>query len=175
MGEKLFKVAKQQFSHLKVKKLPHRKTSNFIQEFLPQKNSFLPSRFGGHYSYDDSYLGKCMIFLWENRILLIRNFNFFSCGCQAERCLSDLDVPHFHHEIVYEAIQIALENNSDVIVEAIVGLLKHFFDCGMVSIDQMNSVSYFSFLYCRFLPFGQIFRLSHFLNLSFPGNGQIQL
>ena len=52
----------------------------------------------------------------------------------------DLDVPHFHHEIVYEAIQIAFESGTDNIMEAIVNLLKHFFDCGMLTIDQMNTV-----------------------------------
>jgi len=72
-------------------------------------------------------------------VLMIREYLASKDMAEAERCLSDLDVPHFHHEIVYEAIQIALENNSGVIIEAIVGLLKHFFTCGMVSIDQMNS------------------------------------
>lgn len=52
----------------------------------------------------------------------------------------DLDVPHFHHEITFEAVQIALENGTDSVINEILALLKHFSDCGMISVDQMNTV-----------------------------------
>jgi len=31
---------------------------------------------------------------------------------EARRCLTELDVPHFHHELVYDAIVYALEGND---------------------------------------------------------------
>ena len=60
---------------------------------------------------------------------------------QAERCVVDLDVPHFHHEIVYEAIQIALEDGTKYVLNGITDLLKHLSDAAMVTVDQMNVVS----------------------------------
>ena len=52
----------------------------------------------------------------------------------------DLDVPHFHHEITFESVQIALENGNDTVINEILALLKHFSDCGMISVDQMTTV-----------------------------------
>lgn len=60
---------------------------------------------------------------------------------QAERCVVDLDVPHFHHEIVYEALVIALEDGSDKTINSIVELLHNFNKETMISYDQMNAVS----------------------------------
>ena len=60
---------------------------------------------------------------------------------QAERCVVDLDVPHFHHEIVYEAIQIALEAGTENVLAGITELLKHLFDAAMVTVNQLNAVS----------------------------------
>ena len=60
---------------------------------------------------------------------------------QADRCVRDLDVPHFHHEITFESIQIALENGTDTVINEILALLKHFSDGGMISVDQMTTVS----------------------------------
>ena len=47
----------------------------------------------------------------------------------------DLDVPHFHHEIVYEAIQIALENGTEDSLTAVANLLKHLSDATMITDD----------------------------------------
>lgn len=72
-------------------------------------------------------------------VLMIKEYLSSKDLSEAERCVMDLDVPHFHHEITYEAIQIALESGTDIITKEIIALLKHFFDCGMISPDQMNT------------------------------------
>lgn len=72
-------------------------------------------------------------------ILLIKEYLSSRDASEAERCVMDLDVPHFHHEIVYEAIQIAFESGTNNITDGIIDLLKHFFSCGMLTIDQMNT------------------------------------
>jgi len=72
-------------------------------------------------------------------VLFIKEYLSSRDASEAERCVMDLDVPHFHHEIVYEAIQIALESGTDNVMTAIVELLKHLFDCGMLTVDQMNT------------------------------------
>jgi len=73
-------------------------------------------------------------------ILMIKEFLSSKDMAEAERCVMDLDVPHFHHEIVYESIQIALEHGeSGIVMKDVVALLKHFFDCGMLTVDQMTT------------------------------------
>lgn len=72
-------------------------------------------------------------------ILLIKEFLSSRDFKEAERCVMDLDVPHFHHEIVFEAIQIGLEAGSNVGLQNITDLLKHLHDAAMITDDQMNS------------------------------------
>ena len=53
----------------------------------------------------------------------------------------DLDVPHFHHEIVYEAVMICLDDGSERTAIKITDLLKYFSDSTIISSDQMKTVS----------------------------------
>ena len=53
----------------------------------------------------------------------------------------DLDVPHFHHEIVYEAVMISLDDGSERTTIKITDLLKYFSDSTIISSDQMKTVS----------------------------------
>ena len=53
----------------------------------------------------------------------------------------DLDVPHFHHEIVYEAVMICLDDGSERTTTKITDLLKYFSDSTIISSDQMKTVS----------------------------------
>ena len=53
----------------------------------------------------------------------------------------DLDVPHFHHEIVYEAVMICLGDGSERTTIKITDLLKYFSDSTIISSDQMKTVS----------------------------------
>lgn len=57
---------------------------------------------------------------------------------EAHRCIRELEVPHFHHELVYEAIVMALESLSQTTEEAMCDLLKSLDDACMVSPAMME-------------------------------------
>lgn len=58
---------------------------------------------------------------------------------EAERCLRELEVPHFYHEFVYEAILIGIENTKKPDeLTAIASLLKYLSDINLISVDQMK-------------------------------------
>lgn len=71
--------------------------------------------------------------------LLIKEYLSSNDFKEAERCITDLDVPHFHHEIVYEAVVIAIEDGSHKTTATIVSLLKHLFGDNIITEDQMNA------------------------------------
>lgn len=58
---------------------------------------------------------------------------------EAERCLRELEVPHFLHEFVYEAILMGIEDTKkhDELT-AIAKLLKALSDINLISVDQMK-------------------------------------
>lgn len=58
----------------------------------------------------------------------------------AGSCLTDLEVPHFHHEFVYEAITKAIEDSKDSTIDKICSLLQYLYDCGILTIDQLKNV-----------------------------------
>lgn len=58
---------------------------------------------------------------------------------EAERCLRELEVPHFFHEFVYEAILIGIEaTKKPDELTAIAKLLKSLSDINLISVDQMK-------------------------------------
>lgn len=59
---------------------------------------------------------------------------------EASRCLAELEVPHFHHELVYEAIVMAVEASNEETEGSIVKLLKFFADTTIITTDQMKNV-----------------------------------
>lgn len=72
-------------------------------------------------------------------VLMIKEYLSSNDVAEAERCIRDLDVPHFHHEIVYEAIAIALEDGTDKTINEIVKLLNHLLGDTMITENQMNA------------------------------------
>jgi programmed cell death protein 4 len=72
-------------------------------------------------------------------VLLVKEYLSSKDLKEAERCIVDLDVPHFHHEIVYEALVIALEDGTEATIKRIVNLLQHLSAETMISYDQMNA------------------------------------
>ncbi|XP_069755056.1 programmed cell death protein 4-like isoform X1 [Narcine bancroftii] len=70
--------------------------------------------------------------------LLLREYLLSMDTAEAEICLQNLEVPHFHHELVYEAVMMALESTSGNTSNLIVKLLKSFWESGFVTLDQMN-------------------------------------
>lgn len=59
---------------------------------------------------------------------------------EAQRCLRALEVPHYHHELVYEAIVMSLESVSQQTEEAMCTLLKQMDSCCLVLPAQMEQV-----------------------------------
>lgn len=77
-------------------------------------------------------------YLTRQMILLLQEFVSSGDIEEASRCLHSLEVPHFHHELVYEAVVMALEANSAVKEEALCKLLKSFDAAVLVTQDQME-------------------------------------
>lgn len=70
---------------------------------------------------------------------ILKEFLSTSDSGEVARCLRELDVPHFHHEIVYEAILIAMENDqNELIANSMIWLLQYLYtkEC-IISADQM--------------------------------------
>lgn len=76
--------------------------------------------------------------LTRQMTLLLQEFISSGDVQEAMRCLRVLEVPHFHHELVYEAIVMALEANSAVKEEALCSLLKAFSEAILITPDQME-------------------------------------
>ncbi|XP_067851993.1 programmed cell death protein 4-like [Heptranchias perlo] len=70
--------------------------------------------------------------------LLLKEYLLSTDAAEAELCLQNLEVPHFHHELVYEAVVMVLESTSGDASDLIVKLLKSFWESGFVTLDQMN-------------------------------------
>ncbi|XP_053472716.1 programmed cell death protein 4b isoform X3 [Ictalurus furcatus] len=70
--------------------------------------------------------------------LLLKEYVLSGDTAEAERCLRELEVPHFHHEFVYEAIVMVLESKGDTTLQAILKLLKSLFDSSVITLDQMR-------------------------------------
>ncbi|NXK28758.1 PDCD4 protein, partial [Arenaria interpres] len=70
--------------------------------------------------------------------LLLREYLLSGEVTEAEHCLRELEVPHFHHELVYEAVVMVLEGSGEGPVAMMVTLLKVLWETGLVTLDQMN-------------------------------------
>lgn len=77
-------------------------------------------------------------FITKQMTLLLKEY-FSSRDIQeAHRCIRELEVPHFHHELVYEAIVMTLESLSQTTEEATCELLKSLDQACMVSPAMME-------------------------------------
>eukprot|EP00128_Syssomonas_multiformis_P004224 Colp12_sorted_trinity150504_noHs@12401 len=76
-------------------------------------------------------------------VLALKEFLSSDDTNEADRCIADLEVPHFHHEIVYEAIALALDdmcvNHSEKNATRLARLLAHFYNSGIITVDQMRT------------------------------------
>ncbi|KAM9315240.1 programmed cell death protein 4a [Pholidichthys leucotaenia] len=70
--------------------------------------------------------------------LLLKEYLVSGDVSEAEHCLRDLEVPHFHHELVYEAIVMVLESTGDTAGHMMMKLLQSFWKTGLITVDQMN-------------------------------------
>lgn len=60
---------------------------------------------------------------------------------EATRCLLDLEVPHFHHELVYEAVIMVIEAINGHTEEMMTKLLKSLCEAIIITPDMMERVS----------------------------------
>lgn len=60
---------------------------------------------------------------------------------EAQRCLRALEVPHYHHELVYEAIVMSMESVSQQTEEAMCTLLTQMDSCCVILREQIEQVS----------------------------------
>lgn len=82
---------------------------------------------------------KPVKYLVKKIVLLLKEY---LCSCdiaEATRCLADLEVPHFHHELVYEAVVMVLESMHEKTEEAMCKLLQSLFRSFVITIDQMRA------------------------------------
>ncbi|XP_063058432.1 programmed cell death protein 4b [Engraulis encrasicolus] len=70
--------------------------------------------------------------------LLLKEYVLSGDTLEAERCLKELEVPHFHHEFVYEAIVMVLESKGDRTLQMILRLLKFLWKSTVLTADQMR-------------------------------------
>lgn len=70
--------------------------------------------------------------------LLLKEYLVSGDVSEAEHCLRDLEVPHFHHELVYEAVVMVLESKGDTASHMIIKLLQSLWKTALITVDQMN-------------------------------------
>ncbi|KAI4832653.1 hypothetical protein KUCAC02_015615 [Chaenocephalus aceratus] len=70
--------------------------------------------------------------------LLLKEYLVSGDVSEAEHCLRDLEVPHFHHELVYEVVVMVLESKGDTASHMMIKLLQSFWKTGLITVDQMN-------------------------------------
>lgn len=78
-------------------------------------------------------------YLIKQMRLLLKEYLLSLDVKEAERCLCELEVPHFLHEFVYEAILMGIEDTKKLDdLTAIAKLLKALSDINLISVDQMK-------------------------------------
>lgn len=80
-------------------------------------------------------------YLIKQMHLILEEFLTSNVVVDAGECLKDLEVPHFHHEFVYEALVKAIEDSKQHTIDQICSLLKYLFDSCIITIDQLKNVS----------------------------------
>ncbi|KAJ8365465.1 hypothetical protein SKAU_G00142960 [Synaphobranchus kaupii] len=70
--------------------------------------------------------------------LLLKEYVLSGDVVEAERCLRELEVPHFHHEFVYEAIVMVLESKGDKTFKMVLQLLTFLWESSVITVDQMR-------------------------------------
>ncbi|XP_066457509.1 programmed cell death protein 4 [Eleutherodactylus coqui] len=70
--------------------------------------------------------------------MLLKEYVLSSDVSEAEHCLQELEVPHFHHELVYEAILMVLEASGDTTYKMMLNLLESLWKSAVITLDQMK-------------------------------------
>lgn len=80
-----------------------------------------------------------VMFLISKMNLLLKEYLSSDEYEEAIRCLRELEVPHFHHELVYEALIIVMENATETCAQMMATLLQHMSASGIISRDQFDT------------------------------------
>ena len=118
-----------------------RSNERYLQEAISRADTLLSMKHGLVRLHNVWGVGGALRpvkYLTRQMTLLLQEFVSSGDIEEASRCLHALEVPHFHHELVYEAIVMALEANSAVKEEALCKLLKAFDTAVLVTQDQME-------------------------------------
>ncbi|MCL4137749.1 UNVERIFIED_CONTAM: hypothetical protein GTU68_018966 [Idotea baltica] len=76
--------------------------------------------------------------LVKKMVLLLQEYVSSADAAEAMRCLRELEVPHFHHELVYEAVNIVLESMTDRISKMMCDLLRELCTAIVITPNQMK-------------------------------------
>ncbi|XP_028412891.1 programmed cell death protein 4-like [Dendronephthya gigantea] len=99
--------------------------------------------------------------LIKKMVLLLKEYLSSEDIEEASRCLEELEVPHFHHELIYEAMVILLDKEDQRVGKKMVKLFKAFTLSNIVTPDQFTS------------GFERIYRSMEDLSLDSPHAYQI--
>ena len=78
-------------------------------------------------------------YLVKKIVLLLKEYLCSGDIQEATLCLKELEVPHFHHELVYEAVVMTIEAMHVKTEEAMCKLLQSLFRSFVITIDQMRN------------------------------------
>lgn len=70
--------------------------------------------------------------------LLLKEYLLSGDVAEAERCLQELEVPHFYHEFIYEAVVMVLESTGETTFKMVLQLLKFLWESSVITVDQMR-------------------------------------
>lgn len=77
--------------------------------------------------------------LVKKMILLLKEYLNSEDIEEASRCVQELEVPHFYHELIYEAIIIMLEDAHERVMTLMKNLLQFFSKTNIVKPDQIKN------------------------------------
>ncbi|XP_045581755.1 programmed cell death protein 4 [Procambarus clarkii] len=78
-------------------------------------------------------------YLVKKMVLLLEEYLSSSDVAEATRCLLELEVPHFHHELVYEAVVMTLEKMDDRTLRLMCDLLGSLHSAIIITPNQMKA------------------------------------
>lgn len=76
-------------------------------------------------------------YLIKQMVLLLKEYLSSDDAVEATRCLQDLEVPHFHHELVYEATVMILEDSTERAAHRMCDFLKSLAQSVIITPEQM--------------------------------------
>ncbi|PVD30284.1 hypothetical protein C0Q70_09548 [Pomacea canaliculata] len=71
-------------------------------------------------------------------VMLLKEYLSSGDITEATHCLTELDVPHFHHEVIYEAIVMVLEESSQRAAEMMSKFLKSLAEAVIITPQQIG-------------------------------------